>query len=289
MRFQKTFSDWLTYRYQFVIRDEGNLAERYTVRFSYAQCIFVGTILLGVLLTCSLSLSTTILAKWLHPAYMEQENKAKLLQLAAAVDILEEQTNQQKQFIALLQSIMAGKEPPSKNLSAAFPKKSEVMPAQHSSPQLSSTGKLSSSEFEDTDSSPATSYAYSNPTKDLHQLCFFPRSSGMAIPFKPSIGSGGEHIVAREYEPIQCLADGVVVFSAWTAATGWMIVIQHKKDLLAIYKHNVTVLKKVGNFVAKGDVIAIMGNPGELSVGLHRRFELWHEGKAVDPVRFTTF
>ena len=63
-----------------------------------------------------MALATTILTKWLNPAYMEQENKKKLMQLATAVDTLEEQTAQQKKFIELLQRIIAGKEPPANEL-----------------------------------------------------------------------------------------------------------------------------------------------------------------------------
>jgi murein DD-endopeptidase MepM/ murein hydrolase activator NlpD len=36
-------------------------------------------------------------------------------------------------------------------------------------------------------------------------------------------------------------------------------------------------------------VIAIIGNSGELTTGSHLHFELWYNGKAVNPVDFIAF
>ncbi|MHA7877764.1 MAG: hypothetical protein ACX93T_02445 [Bacteroidota bacterium] len=119
MKFKNMLSGWLTHRYQLVIRNRDNLAEKSTFNFSYAKLISLGALLLGTLLVCSLALATTILTKWLNPAYVAQENEKKLIQLAQAVDMLEEQTAQQKAFIELLQSIIAGKEPPTSDLHAS--------------------------------------------------------------------------------------------------------------------------------------------------------------------------
>jgi murein DD-endopeptidase MepM/ murein hydrolase activator NlpD len=38
-----------------------------------------------------------------------------------------------------------------------------------------------------------------------------------------------------------------------------------------------------------GEAIAIMGNTGELTTGPHLHFELWHEGKAIDPENYIVF
>jgi len=116
LRSKNILSGWLAHRYQLVIRNEGNLAERAIFNFSYAKLISLGALLLSTLLMCSLILSTTILTKWLNPAYLEHENKKKLIQLTQEIDVLEEQTVQQKQFIELLQRIIAGKEPPTSEL-----------------------------------------------------------------------------------------------------------------------------------------------------------------------------
>lgn len=288
MNSKKKLSDWLTHRYQLVIRNEENLAEKSTFSFSYAKIISLGAVLLSILLMCSLALATTILARWLNPVYIELENKKKLIQLATAVDTLEEQTTQQKKFIALLQSIIAGKEPPSNELPIANEKQTEAIPAPYSSEQLAAADALLRSEFEHSKSSPSTTH--NKPMNALQALfSLSPVRGPVTPPFKNSKGNYGMGVVAKEREPVQCVADGVVIFSAWTVTTGWVMVIQHNKDLVSVYKHNAALLKKVGNFVGRGEAVAIMGNSGELSTGSHLHFELWREGKAVNPERFVTF
>ena len=81
----------------------------------------------------------------------------------------------------------------------------------------------------------------------------------------------------------------VVPFSTNRLHHGNTVGIQHDNGILSFYKHNSSLLKKVGNFVRAGEAIAIVGNTGVLSSGPHLHFELWHKGKPVDPVDYVTF
>ena len=88
---------------------------------------------------------------------------------------------------------------------------------------------------------------------------------------------------------IKCIADGTVIFSSWTQDSGYVIVVQHRGNLLSTYKHNAQLLKKVGTFVNGGEIIAIVGNSGELTNGPHLHFELWYNGNSLNPEEFVTF
>jgi murein DD-endopeptidase MepM/ murein hydrolase activator NlpD len=99
----------------------------------------------------------------------------------------------------------------------------------------------------------------------------------------------GIDIASRKNENIKSTLEGSVVFSNFTSETGYVIVIQHGNNLLSIYKHCSVLLKKVGNYVRAGEVIAIVGNTGEFSTGPHLHFELWYNGNAVDPKNYMTF
>lgn len=96
-------------------------------------------------------------------------------------------------------------------------------------------------------------------------------------------------IVGSQNSRISSVLDGTVVFAGWTMDTGYSIYIQHENNIISAYKHNAELLKNVGDKVKPGDVIAIMGNSGELTTGPHLHFELWHNGTALDPETYIDF
>lgn len=287
MRFKKALSSWLTKRYQLIIRNEENLTEKLFFRFSYAKLISLSTILFIMLVVCSLALATTILARWLNPAHIEQENKKKIIQLSIEVEALEKQTNQQKDFITLLQSIITGKELTTEQLSKNNQEQTKEIASPYASEQLTTANSLLRDELEGSDPSLAI---YSKSSNDLQELFLFPPINGMVTtPFKHKMRHYGVNIVAKANEPIKSVADGVVIFSSWTVGSGGVIVIQHNKGLLSVYKHNASLLKEVGNFVEAGEVIAIIGTSEERSTAPHLYFELWYGGRAINPEHFIIF
>ena len=95
--------------------------------------------------------------------------------------------------------------------------------------------------------------------------------------------------MAKPSAKVSTVLDGVVIFTDWTVKTGYVIQVQHANNLLSIYKHNSTLLKKQGDYVRAGEVIAIVGNTGEESTGPHLHFELWRAGNPLNPEDFIKF
>lgn len=95
----------------------------------------------------------------------------------------------------------------------------------------------------------------------------------------------GIDIVAKEGSVVRAVADGVVVFSNWTYEGGNEIILDHLNGFISFYKHNKRLLVGVKNFVRRGQPIALMGNSG-VSSGTHLHFEIWKNGKPVDPREF---
>ena len=58
---------------------------------------------------------------------------------------------------------------------------------------------------------------------------------------------------------------------------------RHSQDLVSIYKHCGSLLKKEGDSVKAGEAIALVGNTGQLTTGPHLHFELWYRGRAINP------
>jgi len=96
-------------------------------------------------------------------------------------------------------------------------------------------------------------------------------------------------IVAATGTPVKTIEDGRVIFSEWTAETGYVLIIEHGTGFISVYKHNGALLKQQGDFVKSGEAIATVGSTGELTTGPHLHFELWYNGYPVNPTNYIDF
>jgi septal ring factor EnvC (AmiA/AmiB activator) len=93
----------------------------------------------------------------------------------------------------------------------------------------------------------------------------------------------GLFIGAAEGAEVRTVADGQVVFADWLRGFGNLIIVDHGGQYMTIYGNNQAVLKRPGDSVKAGDVIASTGNSGgNEQSGLY--FEMRHQGRAVDPL-----
>ncbi len=116
-----------------------------------------------------------------------------------------------------------------------------------------------------------------------------PVKGKISAKFQPSIRHYGMDIIAAKDTPIKAIMDGIVISSDQSATSGNTIFIQHNKNLVSVYKHNSSLLVKTGEVIKTGQAIAIIGNTGEQSTGPHLHFELWYDGKYVNPENYIAF
>lgn len=127
-------------------------------------------------------------------------------------------------------------------------------------------------------------------TVPLEQLYLTAPAKGeISNGFRMDKGHYGVDILAPKNTPIKSILNGVVIQSDWTLETGKTIAIQHPDNVVTFYKHNSALLKKIGEEVKAGEAVAIIGNTGTLSSGPHLHFELWYNGKPVDPEDYISF
>jgi murein DD-endopeptidase MepM/ murein hydrolase activator NlpD len=93
----------------------------------------------------------------------------------------------------------------------------------------------------------------------------------------------GLDYVVKAGTPVYATAGGFVIFSGYTIDDGYTIIISHNEEFISIYKHCSSLIKKQRERVEQGELIAISGNSGKLTTGPHLHFEIWENGKPVDP------
>lgn len=126
-------------------------------------------------------------------------------------------------------------------------------------------------------------------TENVELVLFPPLTGAISQGYDPEQHHYAIDVTAPKDTPIKAIADGTVIFSEWTAETGYVIILEHKDGLLSVYKHNGSLNKEQGDIVRVGEVIAAVGNTGELTTGPHLHFELWRDGNAVNPLDYIDF
>ena len=83
-------------------------------------------------------------------------------------------------------------------------------------------------------------------------------------------------------DPIYAAYDGKVVISTYSSSAGNYIMIYHGDGLYTRYLHCSSLLVSVGDYVTKGQKIALMGTTGN-STGVHLHFDVRLNGSYVSP------
>jgi murein DD-endopeptidase MepM/ murein hydrolase activator NlpD len=96
-------------------------------------------------------------------------------------------------------------------------------------------------------------------------------------------------IMPNTDESVKAAMDGTVIFSGWSPDYGYIITLQHLNNWLSIYKFNAAIYKEAGTFVKAGETIGITGYTDRLNPKKRLRFELWHNGIAVNPLNYIVF
>ena len=127
---------------------------------------------------------------------------------------------------------------------------------------------------------------FESATSSTNFVLFPPVNGPVSEPYNLKEKHYAVDIVVAKDAPVKAAADGIVIFSEWTATTGYVIIIEHSYGLISIYKHNGSLTKSQGDLVKAGEVIATAGNSGELSTGPHLHFEIRKGTKPRNPMFF---
>ncbi|MCW8196728.1 peptidoglycan DD-metalloendopeptidase family protein [Proteobacteria bacterium 005FR1] len=95
----------------------------------------------------------------------------------------------------------------------------------------------------------------------------------------------GIDIGAKKGEPVVAAESGTVVYAGnGLRGYGNLLIIKHNDSYLSAYAHNNKLMVAEGDLVRAGQQIAEVGSSGTNVDKLH--FEIRHDGKPVDPLRY---
>jgi murein DD-endopeptidase MepM/ murein hydrolase activator NlpD len=95
----------------------------------------------------------------------------------------------------------------------------------------------------------------------------------------------GVDIAAPTGTPIFAVEAGTVKRSKYVRGYGRLVEIKHSEMYTTRYGHNSKNLVRAGDYVRKGQIIALVGSTGR-STGPHVHFEVRQTGVAINPVKY---
>ena len=274
-----------------VVLDEGSFEEKRnftTSKFSIIVIILFSIIVFGTLFFFLISATSlkTFISGYPNPT-LQKELIDKNIILDQKLSDLIDKTSKEEQYLNNIQKILNGGIPNNRDTVFKVFKSQKINNNQKiSASEKTIREKVINREKYDIDVIPGGAL-----TKDvLPELLLFPPIIG-EITNKMNISSGhfGVDIIAPKNEAVVAILKGTIVYQNWSPTDGHVVHIQHKNNLLSIYKHNSEVLKKIGDYVDAGEPVSIVGNSGEHSTGPHLHFELWHNGYPINPEKFINF
>jgi len=282
----KIFTDQLRNKYRLVILNDDSFAEKFSLRLSpLGLIILLGSVTI-VMTTLVISLVAFTPFREYIPGYGNVEDRKDIIILSAKADSLE--------------STLASRDWYINNLLNVFSGKTEGRTAK---PAKDSTGKYANIDIKpseqdqklrndiETNQLESTSDKVSaNKLNALSNYFFFTPVNGVVT---TSYNIREEHfgtdIVAKENELIKATLDGTIIFAGFTTDDGYVVQIQHSNNLTSVYKHQLSITKKTGDYVKAGEPIGVIGNTGENSKGPHLHFEIWYNGFAINPQDYVVF
>jgi murein DD-endopeptidase MepM/ murein hydrolase activator NlpD len=273
-------------RYRLVVMNDDTLEERFSLSLTPLRVFVVaGTGAILIIFFTTTLISLTPLREYI-PGYGDAGLRREMLELSQKTDSLENATKNNDKFLLNMRNIISGK---GGNNADTTMTKSKPIDYKSLSFVPSSDDANLRAEVEKNDKGSYVGTMGDNPIS-MSGLYFYSPVSGVATSrFNPAIRHFGVDIAAPANDPVKSVLDGTVISSEWTMDSGNTIQVQHGSNMVSIYKHNATLLKKEGETVKAGEAIALVGSSGENSTGPHLHFELWHNGSPVNPANYINF
>ncbi|MGY8914051.1 MAG: M23 family metallopeptidase [Flavobacteriales bacterium] len=281
---RKEIKKKLLHKYRLVILNENTFEEKISFKLSRLNVFVTGSLLIFTLIVFTTVLIAFTPLREYIPGYSSTKLKRQATELTYKTDSLVTVLNYTNRYLDNIRMVLNGDIDNNQvNRDSLFeqfkldPSSIDLTPIREDSllrEQVAMEDKYS---------------LFERDIKDVNLVLFPPVGGTITQEYNAQKKHYAVDVVAVTNTPVKAVADGMVIFSEWTADTGYVIILEHKDGLLSVYKHNGSLNKHQGEMVRAGEVIASVGNTGELTTGPHLHFELWNNGGPVNPLDYIDF
>ena len=280
---KKKIAKKLLHKYRLVILNEDTFEERISFKLTRLNVfILVGVSAIVLIALTTLLIAFTPLREYI-PGYSSTKLKRNATLLVAKTDSLENAIRVNEQYYSSIRRVLSG------DVEALEFDRDSIRDAVFNDEDIYVLPSKEDSLLRQTVEQEDKYNVFDKAVEDTDFSLFPPVQGTITSTYNAALKHYAIDIVTEKDAPVKAAADGTVIFAEWTAETGHVLIIEHPKNLITVYKHNASLNKEQGDLVQAGEVVATVGNTGELTTGPHLHFELWSNGYPINPVNFIDF
>jgi len=273
----------LLHKYRLVVLNEATFEERFSFKLNRLNVFVFSTLFAFFLIAITtLLIAFTPLREYI-PGYSSTSLKKQAVSLRFKTDSLEQALSVNGQYIASIKKVLTGDVK-----TVDFNRDSILEAARNDLEILDLAPSRKDSMLRDIVSQ-EDKYNPLIDNEEVNFVLFPPVKGSISEDYNSEKKHYAVDVVTTKDSPVKAAADGAVIFADWTTDSGHVMVLIHTNNLISIYKHNASLHKEQGELVKAGEVIATVGNSGELTTGPHLHFELWSDGYPINPTNFIDF
>lgn len=221
--------------------------------------------------------------KTLMPGYVNPMMRKQIVESSLRIDSLNEAVMRHQQYVTNIQSILRG------DLKVDSINTLDSLTVLRSADLVERTERETEFvlRYENEEKYNLTAPVQKNEMDKLH---FSPPLRGMIVtPFAPSRLNFGVDVASTNEHNVNAVLDGTILMSGYTANNGYVVIIQHAGNLVTVYKHLDSILKRESTKIKAGEAVGTIGTKDKAQGDPFLHFELWHKGTALDPAQYISF
>lgn len=255
--------------------------QRWTLHFSrFGLAATVVTIILVIFVAAYLLIAYTPLRVFI-PGYPDENARRQAMLNAMRIDSLETKILQWELYTENLKRVVDGEKPIRFD---SLVRRTNAERERIVTERMMEADSLLRSEVEHEQQFDLSGQKRILPIEGVH--FFVPLKGVVSAPYDP-LTHPYVDLTAPANSVVMAALDGTVVLTEWNEDDGYSLAIQHEGDIITVYKHTVSLLKKRGATVSAGTPIALLGDAS--GTGDHLRFEIWYKGRSVNPAQYINF
>jgi murein DD-endopeptidase MepM/ murein hydrolase activator NlpD len=280
---KKAITKKLLHKYRLVILNEDTFEERLSFKLTRLNVfILVGISAIILIALTTLLIAFTPLREYI-PGYSSAKLKLQAQQLLFKTDSLKTVIDVNEQQYASIRKVLTG------DLKTIEFDKDSIEDIAESTNEITIQPSKEDSLLRATVEQQDKYNLFESASTSVDFALFPPVKGVISSGYDRELKHYAVDVVTEKDEPVKAAADGTIIFASWTADTGHVLIIEHANNLITVYKHNASLSKEQGDLVKAGEVIATVGNTGDLTTGPHLHFELWNNGYPINPINYIDF